>query len=126
MRRTIIKNNYHSELDIDEIKLKVKSKCENPLPNVEAKNSSSHSDQHHIIQPNGNIESQNTPPLEIHVNLEQISNNIQNGLSPEVLNIDPQSHPELDEINKLKERVLVEWKKVQNIEISEPNSLLKV
>ena len=126
MRRTIIKNNYHSELDIDEIKLKVKSKCENPLPNVEAKNSSSHSDQHHITQPNGNIESKNTPPLEIHVNLEQISNNIQNGLSPEVLNIDPQSHPELDEINKLKERVLVEWKKVQNIEISEPNSLLKV
>ena len=45
----------------------------------------SHSDQHHIIQPNGDIESKNTPPLEIHVNPEQINNNIQIG--PEVLNI---------------------------------------
>ena len=40
-------------------------------------------------------------PLQIHVNPEQISNNVQNGLSPEVLNIDPQSQLELDEINEL-------------------------
>ena len=36
MRRTIIKNNYLSEMEIDEIKLKVQAKCENQLPNVEA------------------------------------------------------------------------------------------
>ena len=53
------------------------------------------------------MESQNTPPLQTHVNLEQIRNNFHNGLTPEVLNIDPQSQPELDEINKLKERVLL-------------------
>ena len=52
------------------------------------------------------------------MNSLQISNNVQNGLSPEVLNIDPQSEPDTDEINELKERVLVEWIKVQNIEIS--------
>ena len=43
-----------------------------------------------------------------------------------VLNIDPQSQPELDEINELKEKVLVEWMKVQNTEISESSSLLKI
>ena len=52
------------------------------------------------------------------MNSLQISNNVQNGLSPEVLNIDPQSELDTDEINELKERVLVEWIKVQNIEIS--------
>ena len=65
--------------------MKVQSKCENRLPNVEANNNSSHSDQHHIIQPNENIELKNTPPLQTHVNPEQISNNIQNSLSPEEL-----------------------------------------
>ena len=111
---------------IDEIKLKVQSKCENRLPNVEANNNNSHFDQHHIIQPNGDIESQNTPLLQTHVNPAQISNDVQNGLSPEVLNIDPQSQSELDEINELKEIVLVEWIKVQNIEIRERNSLPKI
>ena len=101
-------------------------KYENRLPNVVAKNNSFHSDQHHIIQPNGNIESPNTPSLQTHVNPEQISNNVQNGLSPEVLNINPQSQPELDEINELKEMVLVKWMEVQNIEISERNSLPKI
>ena len=43
-----------------------------------------------------------------------------------VLNIDPQSQPELDEINELKEKVLVEWMKVQNTEISESSSLPKI
>ena len=92
-------------MEIDEIKLKVQSKCGNRLLNVEANNNSSHSNQHHIVQPNGNIESQNTPLLQTYVNPEQISNNVQNGLSPEVLNIDLQSQLELDEINELKESV---------------------
>ena len=126
MRRTIIKNKYLSKMEIDEIKLKVQSKCENRLRNVEANNNNSHSDQHSIIQPNGDIESQNTPPLQTHVNPEQVSNNDKNGLSPEVLNIDPQSQPELDKISELKEKVLVEWIKVQDIEISERNSLPKI
>ena len=51
-----IKKNL-SEMEIDEIKLKVQSKCENRLSDVEGNNNSSYSDQHHIIQPNGNIES---------------------------------------------------------------------
>ena len=88
-------------MEIDEMKLKVQSKCGNRLLNVEANNNSSHSNQHHIIQPNGNIESQNTPPLQTHVNPEQISNNVQNGLSPEVLNIDLQSQPEIDEMESV-------------------------
>ena len=88
MRLTIMKNKYLSEMESDEIKLKVQSKFKNQLPNVEANDNSSHSDQHHITQPNGNIESQNTPSLQTHVNSEQIDN-IQNGLSLEVLNIDP-------------------------------------
>ena len=89
--------------------MKVQSKCENRLPNVEANNNGPLSDQHPIIQANEDIESENTPPLQAHVNPEQVSNNVQNGLIPEVSNIDPQSQPELDEINDLKERVLVEW-----------------
>ena len=68
MRRNIIKNKYFSVIEIDEIKLKVQLKCENQLPNVEANNNNSHSDQHHIIQLNGDIESQNTPSLQTHVN----------------------------------------------------------
>ena len=56
MRRTLYKKNL-SEMEIDEIKLKVQSKCENRLSDVEGNNNSSYSDQHHIIQPNGNIES---------------------------------------------------------------------
>ena len=75
-------------MEIDEIKLKLQSKCLNRLPNVEANNKNSHSDQHHLIQPNGDIESQNTPSLQTHVNPGQISSNVQNGLIPEVLNID--------------------------------------
>ena len=126
MRPTIIKNKYLSEMEIDEIKLKVQSKCENRLPNVETNNNSSHSDQHPIIQPNGDIESQNTPPLQTYVNPEQASNNVQNGISPKELNIDPQPQHEPDEVNELKQRVLVEWIKVQNIEISEHNSLPKI
>ena len=112
MQRTIIKNKYLSEMEIDEIKLKVQSKCENQLSNVEANNNGSHSDQQYISEPDGNVESQNTPSLQTYVNPEQISNNVQNSLSPEVLNIDPQSQPELDKINELKEKVLVEWIKV--------------
>ena len=50
MPRTIIKSKYLSEMEIDEIKLKVQSKLVNQLPNVEANNNSSHSDQHHITQ----------------------------------------------------------------------------
>ena len=50
----------------------------NRLPNVDANNNSSYLDQHHIIQPNGNTESQNTPPFQTHVNPEQIDNNVQN------------------------------------------------
>ena len=38
-------------------------------------------------------------------------------------NSDPQSQPELDEINKLKEMVLLGCTKVQNIEMSERNSV---
>ena len=75
MRRTIIKNKYLFEMEIDEIKLKVQSKCENQLPNVEPNNNSSHSDQHHISEPNGDAESQRTPSLQTYVNPEQISNN---------------------------------------------------
>ena len=104
MRRTIIKNKYLSEMEIAEIKLKVQSKCGNQLPTVEANNS----DQHHVTQPNGDVESKNIPSLQTHVNSEQISNTVQNGLGPAVLNIDPQSQLELDKINKLKERVLIE------------------
>ena len=63
MRRTVIKNKYLSDKDIDEIKLKIQSKCENQLPNVETNNNSSHSDQHHIIQPHGDVESQDTSSL---------------------------------------------------------------
>ena len=106
--------------------MKVESKCENQLPNVAVSNNSSHSDQHHITQSNGDIESQNTPSLQIHVNPEQISNNVQNGLSPEVLNIDLQSQPELDKINKLKGRVFIGWIKVQSVEIRERNPLPKI
>ena len=113
-------------MDIDEIKLKVQSKCGNQLPNVEVNNNSSHSDQHHISEPDGDVESQNTPSLQTHVNPEQVSNNVQNWLSPEILNIDPQSQPELDKINELKEKVLIEWIKVQNVEISEGNPLPKI
>ena len=126
MRRTIRKNKYLSEMEIYELKLKVQSKCENQLPNVEANSNSSYFDQHPTIPPNGDIEPQNTPPLQTHVNPEKISNNVQNGLSPEDLNIDPQYQTELDEINEMKKRVLVEWIKVQNIEISEHNSLPKI
>ena len=61
MRRTIIKKKVLSETEIDEMKLKVLLKCENWLPYVEANSNSFHSDQHHIIQRNGNIESPNTP-----------------------------------------------------------------
>ena len=111
MQHAIIKNKFLSEMEIDEIKLKVQSKCQNQLPKVEANNNSSHADQH-ITQPNGDVESQNTPSLQTHVNPEQISNNVQNGLAPEVLNIDPQSQSELDKINELKERVFIEWIKV--------------
>ena len=57
---------------------------------------------------NGDIESQNTSPLQTNANLEQLRNNAQNGLSSRVLIIDPQSQPEPDEMNKLKKRVLVE------------------
>ena len=84
-------------METDKIKLKVQSKCENQLSNVEANNNSSCSDQHHISGPNGDVE--NTPSLQTHVNPEQINNNVQNGLSPEVLNIGPQSEPEFDKTN---------------------------
>ena len=114
MRRT--KSKYLSEMEIDEIKLKAQSKCLNWLPNVEVNNNNSQFDQHHVIQPNKDIESQNTPSLQPHVNPEQISDNVQC----------PQSQPELDEINELKERVLVERIEVQNIEITERNSLPKI
>ena len=87
MRSTIIKN----KMENDEIILRVQSKCKNRLPNVEANNNSSHSNQHHIIQPNEDIESQNTPSLQTQLNPELISNNVQNALSPELRNIDPQS-----------------------------------
>ena len=70
MRRIILKNKYLSEMQIDEMKLKAQSKRENQLPNVEANNNNSHSDRHHIIKPNEDIESQNTPPLQTHVKPE--------------------------------------------------------
>lgn len=54
VRRTILKNKYLSEIEIDEIKLKVQSKCKNRLRNVEANNNNSRSDPR--TQPNGNIE----------------------------------------------------------------------
>ena len=47
-------------------------------------------------------------------------------MTPEVLNIDPQSQSELDEINELRETVLIEWIKVQNVEKSECNPLPKI
>ena len=74
----------------------------------------------------GILDQKKTLPFQTHINPEQISNNVQNSLSTVVLNIDPQCQPVLDEINELKERVLVEWIKVQNIEISERNSLPKI
>ena len=40
--------------------------------------------------------------LQSHANPEQISNNAQNGLGPEVLQIEPQFQPELDKIKKRK------------------------
>ena len=43
-----------------------------------------------------------------------------------VLNTDPQSQLELDKIKELKEKVLIEWIKVQNVVISERNSLPKI
>ena len=48
-------------MEIDEIKLKAQSKCE-------GNNNNSDSDQHKIIQTNEDIESQNTTPLQTHVN----------------------------------------------------------
>ena len=107
--------------------MKVQSKCENQLPNIEANNNSSPSNQDHITQPNGDVESQNTPSLQTYVYPVQISNNVQNGLSPEVLNIDGQSDPELkNKTKELKERVFSEWIKVQNLELSERNPLPKI
>ena len=47
-------------------------------------------------------------------------------MSPDVLKNDLQSQPDTEEVNKLNERILVEWKKVQNIELSERNSLPKI
>ena len=85
MPRTIVKIKYLSEMEIDEIKLKVLSKCENQLPNVEANDDSSQSDQHHITQPNGYVESQNIPYLQTLANPQQTNNNVQNGLGPEEL-----------------------------------------
>ena len=52
--------------------------------------------------------------------------NVQNGLSSEVLNIDSQSKTELYKISKLKERILIEWIKAQNVEISKHNPLPKI
>ena len=74
----------------------------------------------------GILDKKKTLPFQTHINPEQISNNVQNSLSTVALNIDPQCQPVLDEINEMKERVLVEWIKVQNIEISERNSLPKI
>ena len=97
MRRAIIKNKYISEMEIDEIKLEEQSKCENQLQNVEANNNRAHSDQHPMMQPNGDIESQHTSPLQTHADPEQISNNVKSCLNFEEINIDLQSQPELDE-----------------------------
>ena len=47
-------------------------------------------------------------------------------MSPDVLKNDLQSQPDTEEVNKLNERILVEWIKVQNIELSERNSLPKI
>ena len=52
--------------------------------------------------------------------------NVQNGLSSEVLNIDSQSKTELYKISKLKERILIEWIKAQNVEISKHDPLPKI
>ena len=112
MLRAIIINKYLSEMS--------------NVPNVEANNNSSHSDQYHISEPNEDVESQSTPSLQTHVNPQQISNNVQNALSPEVLNIDPQSQPEVGKINEQKEKVLIEWINVQNVKISERNPLPKI
>ena len=102
-------------MENNEIKLKVQSKCENQLPDVETNNNSSHSDQHRITQPaEWYVESKNTLSLQTYVNFEKISNNVQNGQSPEVSNIDQQSRHELARMNELKESVLIEWIKVQN------------
>ena len=79
-----------------------------------------------MTQLNGDVESQNITSPQIHVNPEQISNNVQNDLSPEVSNIDPQSQPELLKINELKERVLIGWIKAQNVEISERSPFPKI
>ena len=120
------KEQIFSEMKINKIKLKVQSKYEKQLQNDSAYNISAHSDQPPIIQLSGDIESQNTTPLQTYLNPKEISNNVQNGLNPEEINIDPQSQAAIDEINKLKEKVLVEWIKNQNIEISERNSLPKI
>ena len=74
------------------------------------------------MQPDGDIESQNTSPRQTHVNPYQIINNVKNGLNLGEINIYAQSQPGLDKINELKERVLAEWVKVQNIKMSECNS----
>ena len=120
------KKQIFSEMKINEIKLKVQSKCENQLQNETAYNISAHSDQPPIIQLSGDIESQNTTPLQTYLNPKEISNNVQNGLNPGEINTDPQSQAEIDEINELKEKALVVWIKNQNIEISERNSLPKI
>ena len=96
MLRAIIINKYLSEMS--------------NVPNVEANNNSSHSDQYHISEPNEDVKSQSTPSLQTHVNPEQISNNVQNALSPEVLNIDPQSQPEVGKINEQKENAILSQK----------------
>ena len=43
-------------MEINQIKLKVQSKFENQLPNVETNSSSYHSTQHYLTQPNGDVE----------------------------------------------------------------------
>ena len=47
-------------------------------------------------------------------------------MSPDLLKNDLQSQPDTEEVNKLNERILVEWIKVHNIELSERNSLPKI
>ena len=47
-------------------------------------------------------------------------------MSPDVLKNDLQSQPDTEEINELNERILVEWIKAQNVELSERNSLPKI
>ena len=56
-------------------------KRENQLQNVEANNNSAHSDEDPIMQPDGDIESQNTTPRQTHANPDRISNNVKNGLN---------------------------------------------